>query len=286
MVQIWLKYQKSWFKVSIKKLFLLISFMGIVCFAQSQTLDSTILKAHPYSIGNVAFSVDSMEFVVGDINSGEIFEYSIGIFNTGKKPVTFKGGKISRFVTLKYEPTALQPGQSGFVNIEFEVIRELPLGDVYAEIAVESDDENSPFKFLYMVGNVVDGKGEYGSELVLDTVPRMFFNQYNYDFGYLWRGKTLVHSFNFTNMGSEDLVIDEIKGSNGISIIDKPNSIIPPGGYGSIIVKINTQGDYGVQHHIVSIASNDPKNPLITLGVHGTVKAQAPSKQNPDFCYE
>jgi hypothetical protein len=69
-------------------------------------------------------------------------------------------------------------------------------------------------------------------------------------------------------------------------VVDKPNLIIEPGGFGSVIVKVNTYGDYGVQHHTVSIASNDPRNPVITLGIHGTVKAKAPSNQNPDFCYE
>ena len=120
----------------------------------------------------------------------------------------------------------------------------------------------------------------------MDTVPRLIFSQYNYDFGYMWRGKTLMHSFNFTNMGSEELVIDEIITSDGVSVVDKPNLIIEPGGFGSVVVKVNTYGDYGVQHHTVSIASNDPRNPIITLGIHGTVKAKSPSNQNPDFCYE
>jgi len=282
-------YRGNWFSVSIKKHLLLIPVLCFLSLVQvrSQTADSTLLKAYPYSIGNVGFSVDSMEFVVGDINHGEIFEYSLGFINFGKKTVNFKGGRISRFVTLKYEPATLLPGQTGLIQIEFEVVKELPMGDIHAEIAVDSDDTDSPYKFLYLVGNIIEGKGQYGTgELILDTVPRMIFNEYNFDFGYLWKGKRFVHSFNFTNMGSQDLVIDKIASSDGISIIGTPKSVIPPGGYGSVVVKVNTYGDYGVQHRIISITSNDPVNPLITLGIHGTVKAQTPSRQNPDFCYE
>lgn len=286
MAQICLKYHKSWFRVSVIKYLLLSLILLMFGYVQSQTPDSTLIKAYPYAIGNAGFTVDSMEFVVGDVSRGEVFEYSLGIANLGKSPLSFKGGKISRFVTIKYEPSTLQPGQTGFIQIEFEVVNELPLGEIHAEIAVESTDTDSPFKFLYMVANVVEGFGKGKSTQKMDTVPRLIFSQYNYDFGYMWRGKTLMHSFNFTNMGSEELVIDEIITSDGVSVVDKPNLIIEPGGFGSVIVKVNTYGDYGVQHHTVSIASNDPRNPVITLGIHGTVKAKAPSNQNPDFCYE
>lgn len=272
--------------MSIRKYFLL-SFVLLMCgFVKSQTNDSTLLKAYPFSIGNIGFAIDSMEFVVGEVKQGEVFEYRLGFANLGKRPISFKGGKISRFVTLQYEPSSLQPGQTGYVNIEFEVVNALPLGDYHAEIAVESTDTDSPFKFLYMVTEVVSGFGGEESAHLLDTVPRLIFSQYNYDFGYLWKGKTLVHSFNFTNMGSEELVIKEIVASEGVSIIDSPALSIEPGGFGSVVVKVNTYGDYGVQHHTISITSNDPRNPVITLGVHGSVKAKTPSNRNPDFCYE
>jgi hypothetical protein len=286
MALIYMKYQKSWFRVLIRKYFLL-SFVLLMCgFVKSQTIDSTLLKAYPFSIGNIGFAIDSMEFVVGEVKRGEVFEYNLGFANLGKSPVSFKGGKISRFITLQYEPTALQPGQTGIIKIEFEVINELPTGDYHAEIAVESTDTDSPFKFLYMVTSVTDVIGGEQSLQVLDSVPRLIFSQYNYNFGYLWRGKSLVHSFNFTNMGSEELVIEEITVSEGVSIIDSPELNIEPGGFGSLVVKVNTYGDYGVQHHTINILSNDPRNPVITLGVHGNVKAKSPSNQNPDFCYE
>lgn len=252
----------------------------------AQKIDSTLIKSYTYKIGNIGFAVDSMEFVVGDIPIGETFEYNLGLANMGKKAITFIGGKTSKFVTLKYEPTQLQPGQKGIVQISFEVIPEFPLGSIHEEVAVQSDDEISPYKFLYLVGNIIEGKGKYGSQLVLDTVPRLIFNDYNYDFGYLWKGKILVHSFNFTNMGSKSLIIDHIDSSKGVSIIEAPEKEIPPGGYGSVVVKVNTYGDYGIQHRTINILSNDPVNPEITLGVHGTVRAKSMAERDADFCYE
>ena len=262
-------------------------FVFIFSAAQAQkVVDSTLIKAYPFKIGNVGFAIDSLEFVVGDISRGETVHHEVAIHNFGKKPISFRSGKVSKFVEVNYNPAVLSPGQSGTAIIDFEVIRELPLGTTQAEIAIETNDKISPYKFIYLVGNVTDNASNTAGQLIFDTVPRMIFNQYNFDFGHLTKGKSIVHTFVFTNRGSEDLIINEINGSEGCSILAPPNAVIPPGEDGAVVVKIRTMGNYGVQHRTVLVKSNDPVNPSITLGIHGTVRIQAPSKLNPDFCYE
>jgi len=251
-----------------------------------QYVDSTLIKAFPFKIGNIGFAIDSLEFVIGDIARGETVHHEVAIHNFGKQPISFKSGKVSKFVEMNYNPGVLSPGQSGTAIIDYEVIRELPLGITMAEIAVETNDKISPYKFIYLIGNVTDNASATAGQLIIDSVPRMIFNQYNYDFGHLAKGKSVVHTFVFTNRGSEDLIIDEINASEGCSILAPPNAIIPPGEDGAVVVKIRTMGNFGVQHRTVIVKSNDPVNPSITLGVHGTVRVQAPSKLNPDFCYE
>lgn len=256
------------------------------CTQGQRTVDSTLLKAFPFKIGNIGFATDSLEILIGDISRGETIQHRLAMCNFGKKPITFRSGKISTFVEMNYEPAALQPGQTGFAVIDVEVINEFPLGTAHIEVVVESSDKNSPFKFLYLIGDVVDDPLASQEQLIIDTVPRLVFNEYNYDFGHLNRGKNVVHTFLFTNMGSEDLVIDEINSSEGIRIVNPPETTIPPGSSGSLVVRMRTMGNFGVQHRMVSVFSNDPVNPVITLGVHGTVRQQAPPKQDPDFCYQ
>ena len=255
-------------------------------FTQGQKIiDSTFIKQYPFKIGNIGFAVDSLEIFVGDILRGETVHHEIGMYNFGKEPVSFRSGKISKYVEMNYMPSILQANQAGIAIVDFEVIKELPSGMTQAEIAIESDDPLNPYKFLYLVGNIIEDSSKFVYSVIIDTVPRMYFYEYNFDFGHLTRGRNVVHTFLFTNRGSEDLVIDEIR-SVGCSVIAPPQKIIPPGEDGALVVKINTQGDFGVQHRTVSISSNDPKNPIIILGIHGTVRQQAPSKLNPEFCYE
>jgi len=41
-----------------------------------------------------------------------------------------------------------------------------------------------------------------------------------------------------------------------------------------------------VAHRSVKVYTNDPVNPVIYLGIHGTVTLRSPAKKDPEFCKE
>lgn len=198
-------------------------------FAQ-RSVDSTLIKKYPFRLGNIGFAIDSMEFIVGDLPRGETFHHEVQMYNFGENPITFRSGKMSKFVEMNYNPATLSPGQVGTALIDFEVVNEIPSGTTHTEIAIETNDSKNPYKFISLIGEVVEGSSRNTSQLIFDTVPRMIFNHYNFDFGHLTRGKNIIHTFVFTNRGSEDLIIDEIDSSTGCSVIPPSMTVIPPGG--------------------------------------------------------
>ena len=261
-------------------------FVSTALIGQTMKYDSSIIKAYPFKIGNIGFAVDSIETVVGTVKRGEIYQHQFAMFNFGKKPIQLKGGKSSRFVEIRYEPRVVQPGQTATAFIDFDVLDDLPLGPMSVEVVVETDDKRNAFKFLYLLVDIIEDSAKFETQLIIDTVPRMVFNDYNFDFGHLLRGKKVMHTFYFTNMGSEDLFVEKVSSSSGCRVISPPEKMIPPGGSGRLVVQVKTLGSIGVQHRTISIRSNDPVNPLIILGVHGTVRQPSPAQQNPGFCYE
>ena len=252
----------------------------------AQTNKNEIDSAYPFVVGNIGFAVDSLETVVGDVRKGQDFNFSIEIKNFGDRSITFRNGKSSRFVDLSYSQNVLRHDETALLNIKFEVVRELPPGEMAVEIAVETDDKKSPFKFLYLLANISEDPSLYERKTVIDTVPRLIFEHLNYDFGHMKKGKTLYHAFLFTNMGAQDLEILEIITTPGCKVVGWPEKITPSEDNGSIILKLWFLANYGVQHHTITIISNDPVNPEIVLGVHGTVYQKSATKRNPDFCNE
>lgn len=265
--------------------FLLLLTVGIGFSVLAQQPDSSIIKKYPFRLGSIGFAIDSLEFFVGDLKRGETFHHEIQMYNFGEEAVTFNSGKMSKFVNVNYNPGVLSAGQAGTAIIDYEVVYDLPVGPTLAEIAIETNDKKNPYKFLYLSGNVVESSSQFTDKIVFDTVPRLIFDHYNYDFGHLPRGKTVVHTFIFTNRGDQDLVIDEINSSIGCSVIPPAMTVIPPGGDGNLIVKVRMLGNFGVQHRTINIKSNDPVNPKITLSLHGSVRQNAPSLSDPDFCF-
>lgn len=241
---------------------------------------------HPYVIGNVGFSVDSIETLVGDIVKGEVFEYNIGIKNFGERTINFRSGKSSNLVDLTYTPEELQPGQSGIMNVKFNALLDLPYGEMSIELVVESDDKISPYKFLYLKGNISEDTQHFKNKAVIDTVPRIIFDHYNYYFGHLRRGKVFRHTFLFTNMGSRELIIKSIETSRGCKLIGKPNKYIASEENGSIVLRLKFSDNIGVQHRSITVRTNDPVNPVIILGIHGSVSQKSPTKIDPGFCVE
>ncbi len=268
------------------KILILISAILFSMAMLAQESKKSVDNDFTYLVGNVGFAVDSLETVVGDIRKGQDFNFSIEMKNFGDRAITFRDGKSSRFVDLSYSPNILSPGDVGVLNIKFEVIRELPPGEMAVEIAVESDDKKSPFKFLYLIANISEDPKLYEQKSLIDTVPRLIFEYLNYDFGHMKKGKTLYHAFLFTNMGARDLEISDIITSAGCKVVGWPEMIVPSEANDAIIVRLSFLANYGVQHHTITIKSDDPINPEIVLGVHGTVYQKSATKRNPDFCVE
>lgn len=264
----------------------LLLFASFSMLGQMLKYDSSIIKAYPLKIGNVGFATDSLEIVIGDVNRGEVYKHEIELFNFGKKPIELKGGKSNNFVEIKYQPTSIAPGQLATAFVNFSVLEDLPLGPISMEVVVETDDRLNAFKFIYLLADIIEDSSSFQTNLIIDSVPRMIFNNYNFDFGHLVRGKKVFHTFYFTNMGSEDLFVEKVSSSNGCRVVAPPEEWIPPGGSGRLVVQVKTIGNIGVQHRTIHIKSNDPVNPVIILGLHGTVRQPPPAKQNQSFCYE
>jgi len=258
----------------------------LLCFsyAKAQTDTSYLLK-YPYVIGNIAFAVDSLETPLGNIPQGGDTTITIGLYNKGNKNIKLISAKSNRFVEIIYEKTSIAPATSTKARVIIKVPGDMPPGDNRFEAVFETGDDINPYKFLYFTSQIIK-KSLFAANETLDTVPRLIFDNYLYDFGHLRKGKTLYHSFYFTNRGAMDLFIREIVVDKGLVITELPSKIIKPGGSGHITVKIKARRYVGVLHKGIKIVSNDPVNPVLTLGIHGTIK-QIPSKQNPtDYCID
>jgi len=97
-----------------------------------------------------------------------------------------------------------------------------------------------------------------GVELKVDKPdgPDMTFTEEKYDFGDIFQGDVVEHTFKFENSGTEPLVISNVSVTCGCTATDWPRKLISVGEEASITVEFNSRGKMGRQNKVISIYSN------------------------------
>jgi len=116
---------------------------------------------------------------------------------------------------------------------------------------------------------------------VVDNTPKttLEFKETEHDWGELIDGDKAQHTFEFTNTGSNPLIISSAKGSCGCTVPKWPKEPIAPGETGKIDVEFASKNKKGKQTKTVTITANtEPAKTF--LKVSSTVKPDpnAPAK--------
>ena len=100
--------------------------------------------------------------------------------------------------------------------------------------------------------------------------PSMEFELTTLDYGTIEKGSEPVRYFNFTNVGSEPLIIKNAKGSCGCTTPDWPKEPIMPGEKATITVKYDTNR-VGAFTKTVTLTTNEEVGTRV-LTIKGTVQ--------------
>ena len=100
---------------------------------------------------------------------------------------------------------------------------------------------------------------------------RIEFTQPTFNFGKITAGETVMHTFNFKNTGSENLIIRNIETGCGCTTADYTKEPVAPGKEGKIEIALNSSGRYGKQYKEIRIFANIPEK-VITLKFTADIK--------------
>ena len=96
------------------------------------------------------------------------------------------------------------------------------------------------------------------------------FSKETHDYGTVKYGADGTCTFDFTNTGSEPLIISNAKGSCGCTVPEWPKEPIAPGATGTIKVSYDTKRP-GAISKSVTITSNDAAEPTKVIRITGNV---------------
>ena len=105
------------------------------------------------------------------------------------------------------------------------------------------------------------------------TAPAIFCEQPVFDFGVADNSQTVSHEYVIVNRGDATLEISQVRPSCGCTVANISQRSVPPGGEARVTAQLNLTGRQGPQHKAITVESNDPKQPQLTLMLQGTAGA-------------
>ena len=102
--------------------------------------------------------------------------------------------------------------------------------------------------------------------------PKWACDELSFDFGSVYAGAVVRHSFQFRNVGNQALQVLKIKGGCSCSAAETYTRSLKPGEAGVIPFRLNTQNKEGFVDEWLEVQTNDPARPKMTIRLNGVVK--------------
>ncbi|MGI9544628.1 MAG: DUF1573 domain-containing protein [Cyclobacteriaceae bacterium] len=111
--------------------------------------------------------------------------------------------------------------------------------------------------------------------------PMITFAESTKSFGDITQGDVVQHIFQFTNEGTQPLILSNVLTTCGCTATEWPRDPIAPGKSGEIHVKFNSAGKMGPQNKIVTIVSN-ATNPKEKVSIKTNVLPKKDTKKDTE----
>lgn len=97
----------------------------------------------------------------------------------------------------------------------------------------------------------------FAQQVEKESGPVIQWEEKTYDFGEIEQGSTVEHTYKFTNVGNEPLIITNVQVTCGCTTPKGwPRDPIMPGGKAEITVAFNSTGKMGKVDKTVTVVSN------------------------------
>jgi hypothetical protein len=95
-----------------------------------------------------------------------------------------------------------------------------------------------------------------------------------YDFGSVYSGTIIKHTYRLKNTGTAPLSINGVRTSCGCTAAKPTQSRLLPGEESDIAVTFDTGAEHGQATRTITVFTNDPRHPELQLTLRGDVKVQ------------
>lgn len=227
-----------------------------------------VADEYPRAIGSLRMTTAHLPFT--RINPDAVVTNKLGIINTGSKPIAVKISGVPAHLKVDVIPATLKPNEKGSIVVTYYAAKKNDWGFVVDNMTVMVDGKALDDS-RFTVSATIEEDYSKMTPAEMANMPTVKFDQTAYDFGNVDEGKSVVHEYQFSNIGKKELIIRKINTSCGCTSVAPSGTVIKPNESGTIKVTFSTAGYSNRQGKTITVLTNDPKNPTVILRLTGNV---------------
>jgi len=231
----------------------------------------SVTDLYPVVLGNLR--MESSQFNFGNTKNTEVRTDTIKVLNIWNKNITLGFKDVPVYINVKAIPETLKPNKDGMIILSYDVTKRDEFGYVFDRLLMTTNDSIQPEKSINITQSINEDFSKMTPE-ELAKAPKIKFDNTTFDFGTAKQGDKVECTFTFKNEGENDLVIRKVKASCGCTATNPEKTLLKKGEESKITATFNTSGREGKQYKTVTVITNDPSNPTITLNLQGNVEKQ------------
>jgi len=162
------------------------------------------------------------------------------------------------------------------LRFKFALMLWLPTAVVLASIGAypQSSGPSSPLANGGFSSEPNQAAGQFNAPGASSGQPQVQGINPIYDFGNVYSGTTVRHTFRLKNAGTAPLTISGVRSSCGCTAAQPSKNQLLPGEESDIAVSFDTRTDHGPATRTITVFTNDPVHQQLQLTMRGDVKVQ------------
>ncbi|PID93529.1 MAG: hypothetical protein CSA95_07600 [Bacteroidetes bacterium] len=258
-------------KIAILSVLFLLAFS---LFAQRKP-EITIEQYYHIQRGGVWFNSMGRNF--HPITMGEKKTEAMAIYNSLNEPLILTCDPLPKGFSLKFEHDTIPAKTESKIFVTLDTKKYGKYGPQLDYFYVRSSEPNRhPYRLL-MTPNVQEDFSAL-TEKELEKAPVASFDKTVSAFDTLPQMSVHKDSFLLTNKGKSDLYIRNVRAGCGCTHTKTSQDTIRPGEVAELSFEYRTLRKKGAQDSRITIVTNDPKTPQITLHIKGEVVIEEEEK--------
>ncbi|KON26510.1 hypothetical protein AC481_07065 [miscellaneous Crenarchaeota group archaeon SMTZ-80] len=231
---------------------------------------SRLKREYKYELGDIRLKNAHVAF--NKILKGQTKTQMIKVANASMDNTVKLGFKNTpEFLTFVFKPEILRPAEEGTIEIIYNSALKNEWDRAIDRLYLTVNGKNPGKNMITVTATIIEDFSGLSPE-EKEFAPKTYFESRTYNFGTIKQGKRIEYNFVLKNVGQHDLIIRRIWATCGCTAVTPKKTVIKPDDVTQIKVVFNSAGRKGNQKKMITVVTNDPENPRITLWFEGIVE--------------